>query len=264
VEIVLSDTFAGVTNRGRRHERNEDDLALGQPPAVPVLIVCDGVSSSNDAQRASAVAAETVRERLEQAVPLGAADAEETMRGAIDAANAAVCALTPAAHSTEADPPETTVVAALVRDGVAVIGWVGDSRAYWIDREQPAASLLLTHDHSWMNDMVDSGQMSEAEAQLDRRAHAITRCLGPSDDPEGSTPSVTVLPLPERRGFLLLCSDGLWNYAPDAAQIAALVREAPEDAVGIARSLVAWANAQGGRDNITVALLAVAAATLEV
>lgn len=259
--VTISPTFGGVSDRGKRHPINEDDMALalveraaGREP-ITILVVADGVSSSEDAHRASQVAAATVLALLVEGI--GEDDLSSVLVAAIAHANVAVNALVPTTPTATADPPETTVVAAVVRDREVTIGWVGDSRAYWI-ADSPGAdgpTRLLSHDHSWMNDMVESGQMSAAEAERDRRAHAITRCLGGSiDDLEGSAPSLLTFTLPpDCRGRLLLCTDGLWNYAPEAAALAALIAQSAQaDATEVAGSLVAWANAQGGRDNITV------------
>jgi serine/threonine protein phosphatase PrpC len=264
VEVKLSEGFAGVTDRGLRHKTNEDDFAIATLQAddgvtLSILVVCDGVSSSDRAQEASAIAATTTCAALKQSFKSGMENAEAKLGEAIAAANTAVCGLVVPASHTNREPPETTIVTAVVQDRTAVLAWVGDSRAYWIDGQSPEQSLLLTHDHSWMNDVVDSGQMTEAEAQQNRLAHAITRCLGVSDDPEGSSPSFATFSFPPAGGILLLCSDGLWNYASAPLPLATLVRDASttDGTLGIARTLISWANTQGGHDNITAVLLVI-------
>ena len=86
-------------------------------------------------------------------------------------------------------------------------------------------------------------------------AHTITRWLGP-DSPD-HTPMVTTQDV-TTPGWLLLCSDGLWNYASAAQELAdvftSVVEEVGTDVLPLSRALVDWANARGGRDNITVAL----------
>jgi serine/threonine protein phosphatase PrpC len=259
VELALAPHFGGVTDRGRRHPQNEDDFALAlemvDDKPVYILVVCDGVSSSENAQTASAAACATARDALLQAVRAGQSEPQEALAETIRAANRAVCTL-PYTPEGPKDPPETTLVAALVQNGVVTIGWVGDSRAYWFG---PEGDHLLTHDHSWINAMVDIGQMTAEEATQDAQAHAITRSLGLWEgaiSEEASEPSLITFALPSS-GCLLLCTDGLWNYAPQLEQIAALLRQTPEgtEAQTLARTLVAYANAQGGRDNITVALV---------
>jgi len=250
IEIVISPDFAGVSDRGLRHHRNEDFLALLlQQPDRRVLVVCDGVSSTTDADRASQAAAESAVRELARG-----RSAVINMEAAIAAAQKAVAGLSPN-KSLGAESPATTIVAAVVtQDGTATIGWLGDSRAYWIGEGEP---MQLTRDHSWLGEMVESGVMGEEEALKSSSAHAITRWLGadaPADSPEtlGAPVSTVVLSGP---GTLLLCTDGLWNYAPHPASIAKLVRSAQGDALAKARSLVDFANAQGGHDNITAVLL---------
>ncbi len=254
VELLLTPGFAGMTDRGKRHAINEDALALADVPGVgSVLIVSDGVSSAQRSEEASETAAQTARTVLEAALRDNSPDAAAAMKAAILAAHEAACTV-PYDPDQPKEPPGATLVAALVRGGLATLGWLGDSRAYWIG---PTESRLLTHDHSWVNAVVDAGEMSEAEALRAPEAHAITRCLGLLN---GDAPEPTVITVPmTASGWLLLCSDGLWNYAPQTEQVAELVRRVPagSDALAICRLLINYALSKGGRDNITVALLAV-------
>ncbi len=250
VEVALTPVFAGVTDRGKRHERNEDALALADMPeeaGTAILVVCDGVSSAQRADEASDAAAQTVCASLREAVRDGSQDSEAAMQAAILAAHHAASAV-PYEPEQPKEPPGATLVAALVRGGTVTLGWLGDSRAYWIGE---TSAMLLTHDHSWVNAVVDAGEMTEKDALKAPEAHAITRCLGPLNDgvPE---PSIRTVPLGS--GRLLLCTDGLWNYAPGTDQLAGLVRAADGDAVAVCRSLVEFALLKGGRDNITVAI----------
>ena len=254
VETALTPGFAGVTDRGKRHSSNEDALALADVPGSgSVLVVSDGVSSAQRSEEASEAAAQAACTALETALRGNSTDAGAAMREAISAAHQAACTV-PYDPDRPKDPPGATLVAALVRDGSAALGWLGDSRAYWIG---PAESRLLTHDHSWVNAVVDAGEMPEEEAIRAPEAHAITRCLGPLN---GDAPEPTIITVPmSAPGWLLLCSDGLWNYAPGAEQLAELVRLPPagSDALSVCRTLVEYALSKGGRDNITVALLSV-------
>ena len=251
VEALLSATFAGVTDRGKRHASNEDAQALALEGETAILVVCDGVSSSQRAEDASAAAAGAACESLRKSV-LDARDPETAMRAAIAAGHAAAC-LVPTDPAAPKDPPGATVVAATVRGQSVTLGWLGDSRAYWVTEE---GAVLLTHDHSWVNAVVDAGEMTEEDALKAPEAHAITRCLGPLNGDELGTspePSVRTVPL-TGPGRLLLCTDGLWNYAPTTAQLAGLVGS-DRDALTTCRRLVEFALASGGRDNITAALL---------
>ena len=258
LEIVLSPHLAGVTDIGKRHPTNQDDLALaaveeGAQPAV-IIVVCDGVSSAQNAEEASAVAAKTACDLLQLAAQQEDSDLDSAMAAAIEAAHKAVCAL-PYLAGAPKDPPAATIVAAVVRGGTATIGWLGDSRAYWFGADR---SAQLTRDHSWVNEAVDSGELTEAQALVSPLAHAITRCLGVMEGEDPATePTIGLVKfVPEGSGCLLLCTDGLWNYAPETEQIGTLLHAATgtEDVALAAGRMVAFANAQGGRDNITAAI----------
>jgi serine/threonine protein phosphatase PrpC len=229
-----------------------------------VLVVCDGVSSSTHADRASTIASRTTRDALAHFLRSGDIafeGAQSAMAAAIRAAHVAVCATPieqtkPASEGAPTAPPGTTIVAAIVFKRRIVLGWVGDSRAYWV---APSGAELLTRDHSWVNETVAKGEMTEAEAMVAPLAHALTRCLGPLEVGEEKIevvePEVRIRDLPGV-GDIVLCTDGLWNYYPRAPEVAAVVRAAGAGASAslIARCLVNHALSQGGGDNVSVAV----------
>ncbi|MBO3458306.1 protein phosphatase 2C domain-containing protein [Aetokthonos hydrillicola Thurmond2011] len=250
VETVLSPNLAGITDRGLRHHRNEDYVACAQIDSknAYVLVVCDGVSSSELPELAAKAAATSACRAVSAAIETqNFTSLEEVMQSAISAAMASVCAI-PYTKGTNGDPPSTTIVASVVVDRSVTIGWLGDSRAYWIS---PNQSRQLTKDDSWLNDVITTGEMTEAEARKSPHAHAITRWLG--EDAVNSEASIVNFDIPNS-GYLLLCTDGFWNYTTDIAQIDALVKS-DVDAVTVARSLVEFAVGSGGQDNISVAIL---------
>ena len=252
VEETLSPLCAGVSDRGLRHDRNEDRFSIVQVGEAYALVVCDGVSTTRKSEVASQAVATGVMEHLAAALRTGAVvDPVLTMRSAIAAGGSALAAVSPADGSE--NPPSTTVVAALVIHGEATIGWAGDSRAYWL---KPPAIQALTKDHSWVHEMVALGKMSEAEAEKAPQAHAITRWIGV--DAETTEEAELVLQPLQGPGMLLLCTDGLWNYAAAPEEMAKLVADCSHDnpaALTLAQRLAEFANAHGGHDNITVALL---------
>jgi serine/threonine protein phosphatase PrpC len=271
VEQAPLPELAGISDRGRRHPWNEDALSLGAerlgeagPEAVHVMVVCDGVSSARDAQHMAQLAAEVTRAHLLESSRTDLAP-ELAMRQAIAAAHTALMAApaapddTALADPTKSQAPGCTIVAAVVRAGQATVGWVGDSRAYRLDLDPPGCDLL-THDHSWFNEMVDTGRLSPEEAAEAPERNAITRCLGPLGvDAPGEGPEADVVACEVSPGqMLLLCSDGLWKYTEDPAELGALVGEAAARAplaLDISRHLIEFANARGGSDNITAAIL---------
>jgi PPM family protein phosphatase len=248
------EVVAGVTDRGRKHERNEDAMALGRvPDGTVAAVVCDGVSTSLAPQQASRAAADTALDVLLTST----APATERVHRAVSAAASAVAALGRPGYP---HAPSCTLVCALVHLGEITVGWVGDSRAYWLagaDAAEPAR--LLTVDHSWAVEMVAMGALDMDAALADPRAHAITRWLGAGGEPEPDVVTVR----PAGPGLLLLCSDGLWNYLPGAVELAeaalpVLARGGP---AAVARALTAIALDAGGRDNITVVAVPVGART---
>ena len=149
--------------------------------------------------------------------------------------------------------PSTTVVAAMVAGGQLVVGWIGDSRAYWIDEH---GVRQLTEDHSWQNQVVRAGVMTAEEAAKSPKAHAITRWIG-ADSQDDEAASVVAQTL-DGPGTLLLCTDGLWNYAATIEAMAELMASVGDrDAADVARELVRFALERGGADNVTVAVLQV-------
>ena len=246
---VKTPYLAGASDPGLSHKHNEDFFDLAEiNAATVVLVVCDGVSSSQTPELASKIAAETICQVITKAIEQGDSP-EQAIKSAIATALISICDL-PYNKSEQAEPPSTTLVTAIVQNGIATIGSLGDSRAYWISHQ---GSHQLTKDDSWLTDVVESGQMSAHQAQKSPLAHAITRWLG-ADAKEDAEPKIVIFPI-KGSGHLLLCTDGLWNYAPNAQDIATLVYRRPNlDACAISDFLIEFACSKGGRDNITVAI----------
>jgi serine/threonine protein phosphatase PrpC len=242
-----------LSDRGMKRSRNEDFAAVEVGEGWTVLVVCDGVSSSNHAREASEIAAQTACATLAhiaRAREMTGSQGLQAVTTAIRAAHAAVCA-----HKFEerqtGEPPGTTIVVALIARDKATIGWVGDSRAYWVTRD---GGEVLTRDHTWLNEAVASGDWTEQDAMLQPLSHALTRCLGPLEWGAAGTvePDVATRAF-DGPGMLVLCSDGLWNYFPSAAELARLV-DPTMGAVEASERLVNSALASGAHDNVTVAL----------
>jgi PPM family protein phosphatase len=252
IELQPAPNLAGVSDRGRRHHQNEDAIALSIiDDRTSVLVVCDGVSSSQHPELASQAAVTACLQAIEIALATGIEPALAITQG-VAAALTAV-ANVPFDPDAPDDPSSTTIVTAIVQNNLITIGWLGDSRAYWI---APAKSLQLTQDHSWLQDAIDSG-ISPAEAEKSPYAHAIVRWLGADVPADEAIPTISTFTIPAA-GYLLLCTDGLWNYAPDPAYLHHLIQQTTDpNPLSIARDLVRYANQQGGQDNITVGVLGV-------
>ena len=238
---------AAVTDRGRKHHRNEDAFALRVQAGQPLIaIVCDGVSTTVDPDQASQAAADTALATLVAGGDLSAAHA---------AAQAAVLGVTNVPPPPDLGWPSCTFLAGIVHGPVVHLGTLGDCRTFWLPATGDA--LTLTEDDSWAAEQIASGAQTAEEAYASPMAHTITRWLGRDADPSWA-PRLAQF-RPEGAGRLVLCSDGLWNYAETAPEIAAAAGEG--DALVVAKRLVDFANGKGGHDNITVVVIDIKEAT---
>jgi serine/threonine protein phosphatase PrpC len=252
----------GVCDKGIVHAANEDAMALSATAdgTLAVLVVCDGVTSAPHSDRAALAASRAACSHLSgMAVPPPGSVAAaisywtDAIQDATIEANSAAVGV---AHTLgdPAEAPSCTFVAAVVADSLITVAWCGDSRAYWLpDAGDPRQ---LTVDHSLGTELLAAGE-SRAQAEADPAFHTITRWLGA--DSVDHSPEVTSQSI-EGPGWLLVCSDGLWNYASALDEMAKLVSDrhstiGNDDPVPLASTLVDWANEAGGHDNITAALM---------
>jgi serine/threonine protein phosphatase PrpC len=247
VELNLG-LLAGVTDRGKRHQRNEDAMALATAETPSglhaIAVVCDGVSSSPRADEASLTGAQAAIRVLLTSMRRGE-DPEEASLAAVRQAHEAMTVL-----GTPALAPSATYISAVISSTDVTVCWLGDSRAYWLAGEQQ--SQRLTRDDSLAEELVVRGEMNEAEALASPQAHVITRWLGA--DVSRAQPHVTRF-TPPGPGVILICSDGLWNYQPDATGLAELALPlAATDPVSATETMLKFALDAGGMDNITVVL----------
>jgi len=242
--------LAGVTDKGLRHARNEDAMALATAESaggpVVIAVVCDGVSSSRRPDEASLAAVQAAVRVLLAGVRAGE-DLTETSKAAVAAAQQALAGLDEAGLG---DPPSATFVSAVMTTEQVTLCWLGDSRAYWLGSGTDAERL--TCDDSVAGEMVAAGLVSEDAAMALPGAHVVTGWVGANSP--AAPPHVATF-TPPGPGVLLLCSDGLWNYQPEAADLAGLALPgALTDLLGTAAALVRFALQAGGADNITVVL----------
>jgi serine/threonine protein phosphatase PrpC len=241
---------AGVSDRGLRHARNEDAMALAAAdgpggPAV-LAVVCDGVSSAPRADEASLVAARAAIGVLLS----GISDGRDPAVTAAAAARAGAASLASLAGPSGA--PAATYASAIVTAGDVTVCWLGDSRVYWLAADG-AGTRCLTTDDSLAEEIVAAGLATAEQAMELPQAHVITRWLGADlPDPEPHVARFT----PPGPGAVLVCSDGLWNYRQDAAGLAALAMPAAlSRPLAAAADLVRFAVDSGGMDNITAVLV---------
>ncbi|HYR61354.1 MAG TPA: protein phosphatase 2C domain-containing protein [Actinomycetota bacterium] len=257
---VEAGTMALVTDKGLRHHRNEDAGVLRAGTGFSVLVVCDGVSTTANPDQASEAAAGAFADLVEASLSghdPSPEDAAAALVEAVAAAQKAVLGVPQEEPGGYPQAPSSTLAAAVIIGEEMVTTNVGDSRAYWIDATDAGGSRQLSKDDSMAEAAIAAGESPET-AYARRDAHTITHWLG-ADAPE-ATPR-TQASLAAGPGFLLVCSDGLWNYyeSPESLRELILAGSAGvngETTLETARRLVEAAIAAGGHDNITVALTA--------
>jgi protein phosphatase len=246
--------YQAVTDVGRKRRGNEDSLFLN--PEQKLFVVADGMGGHAAGEVASKVAVEAINEFVcltggdeEITWPFGL---DETisydgnrLKTAIRHANRKVLEAT--RERAEYEGMATTVAAVLVDGDTANIGHVGDSRIYL---HSGGDFTLLTNDHSWVNEQIQSGVISADQARSHPLRNVVTRALGGRPDL-----AVDMQTRKMKAGdVLLLCSDGLTSMVSDP-DIGAILGAAQGDIERAAPALVSVANEHGGEDNITVVLL---------
>ncbi|MDS1271643.1 protein phosphatase 2C domain-containing protein [Lipingzhangella sp. LS1_29] len=254
---IASRYAAGVCDIGRRYRTNQDSLSVRSAPDRPLVaaVVCDGVSSSPKSEVAAQAAATAGTETLLAEFPSDA-DGHRATSAALSAAARAAAEI---ADSPNQAPACTYVSAVVAADNgtdptahAITVGWVGDSRAYWVSADPSTPSTVLTRDDTWAEYMVAQGALSEEEAHAAPSSGALVGWLGAdAEEINGHVTTVTA----RAPGALVLCSDGLWNYLPEAEQLAAAVPDAADDPLSAARAYTRIANEAGGRDNISVVVI---------
>ena len=239
--------LAGKSDVGRVRQENQDDYRAGELPGGAVwALVCDGMGGAKGGREASQGACNVIENFFqEQYAQCGAGQEEPFLKKALLYANRFV--FQKAAHEEALAGMGTTAVCALVRSGNVYLCHAGDSRAYLI---RDGKLTQLTHDHSYVQELVDCGTITEEEAEHHPQKNIITKALGVDYRLE---PEFTAAKL-KREDRLLLCTDGLTNMVPVEEMEELLAQGAFYD---LPDRLIEAANAHGGSDNITALLLAV-------
>lgn len=234
------------TDKGLVRAGNQDACCSGTYSEDSCwAVVCDGMGGANAGDVAAGLATEIIAERLTNSYRDGmsARSAENLLVTSINAANITVYDASREDKSLEG--MGTTVVAVVITEGAAVIAHVGDSRAYLLSSGK---LIRLTKDHSYVQTLLDSGKISQEEAEEHPYKNIITRALGIDEniDIDCSHPEFT------HDSVLLLCSDGLTNFVSEERIKEALLL--PED-TDKAQKLIELANRNGGGDNITAVVI---------
>lgn len=236
----------GNTDKGLVRKTNQDSYAMQTLPGGALLgIVCDGMGGEQGGNVASRNAVNITGQRVSSRYreDMDANSVRNMMLVAASVANTMVHDM--GQQNSALTGMGTTLVACLVKDGTAHLVHAGDSRAYVVSS---GGITQLTRDHSVVQMLVESGELTEDEARVHPKKNYITRAVGVAPQLEAEYNEYTLQP----GDTLVLCTDGLSN-AISEEELARTVRECePQQAV---QELTAAANAAGGYDNITVLLI---------
>ena len=245
----------GRTDIGQVREENEDSIRWYSDPEQPFayVVVADGMGGYSGGATASKIAADTLQQHLDELLSntFFACSPEQqqlmlraAMIDAIGNANQLII-------DTKKTRPQfsqmgTTLVTAAIWRDFLIVAHIGDSRAYLWNNY---GLQRLTRDHSVVQEMIDSGQLTPEQAQESQIRNHITRALGVSDQAE---PAINSWKLTED-ALLLLCSDGLTEYLDDHTIERVLATHRP--ALECVYRFIDDANRLGGRDNISAGIL---------
>jgi len=234
------------TDIGRIRIVNEDRVVIRETAeGKGFAIVADGMGGHQAGDVASQMAIDIIGRELEQSpLPETAERREALLRAVVKTANEQI--FTVASERDQYHGMGTTVVVAILHEDQISIGHIGDSRAY---RLNGSSFVQLTEDHSLVNELVRSGQITPEEASRHPHRNAVLRALGTEPEVELDVMHLEMVP----GDLFLLCSDGLSNMVDDE-EIANILRERT-DLDALADRLIQEALQAGGGDNVTVVLM---------
>lgn len=233
----------GMTDIGKKRKENQDCFGYTELDGITLLVVCDGMGGARGGSVASNLALDTFLSICERELTAELDDRQimNILSLAVSEANAAVFHL--ANENEELAGMGTTLVSALVTKNNIFITNVGDSRAYTVVSDELEQ---VSHDHSYVQLLVDMGTITPDEAENHPDKNIITKAVGTS---ESIRPDVDILES-ARPSYILLCSDGLSGMVK-RSDIKDVIVSSNEIEAKVER-LVALANENGGDDNITV------------
>lgn len=253
---TLGWTFGSGQSVGRMRDHNEDAIfsqatiisSQGKPIFMGLFIVADGMGGHANGELASRLAVRAVAEKMHQNYlqpsqfddqPINQNAIQKVLLDAVLSANQVV--------KKQVAGGGTTLTALLIIGDQYVTVHVGDSRLYFLGSDHTIKAL--THDHSYVQQLVDIGYLTQAEAELHPQRNILSMALGQL---EPLVPEVEGDIIPPS-GYFILCSDGLWGVIKESDIIQAVISGNIPSA--ICKNLIDLANQAGGPDNISVILI---------
>jgi protein phosphatase len=247
--------MVSLTHPGMVRAHNEDSVSC--EPACGLVVLTDGMGGYNAGEVASGIAVSVVsteiKHFLEDARPedideeTGEDVAVVLLRKNVQKANSSIYY---AAHSQpQYAGMGTTIVSGLFYDNRVAVAHIGDSRMYRLRDEELEC---ITRDHSLLQEQIDSGMISKADARISQNKNLVTRAVGIDEEVEAEIHVHEV----KRGDVYVLCSDGLNDMVEDD-DIADIVNTLKSNLPLMAKQLIQTANDNGGRDNVSVILVKV-------
>lgn len=239
--------FFSMTDPGRARDNNEDSVAFDEPTLTAVL--ADGMGGYNAGEIASGMATAFIKSELSRwLIEAGdgakAREVRRAMEICVDNANRSI--FNSANSNAHYAGMGTTLVVGVFREDKLVLGHIGDSRCY---RLRDGVLLQITKDHSLLQEQMDAGLITAEQAATSSIKNLVTRALGVD---ESVLLEVNEHPV-QANDLYLMCSDGLSDMIDDIAINRVVSTDMPLEQK--ARQLIDLANANGGRDNISVLLV---------
>ena len=237
--------IAGLTDVGRARTQNEDNLIEFDSPNGYVVAVCDGMGGENGGATASDLAVTIIKDILTNNT---FSTPQEAIVKACNAANQGI--LHRASSRPELGGMGSTCVIAIIQNDLIYYGWIGDSRIYYYTPNQGLEQL--SKDQSYVQTLVDNGEITPEEAECHPRKNEILNALGIE---EMTPPVICQEPIPVNAGgTLMLCSDGLSGMVPNFT-IERVLGQREKTPSQRCEQLINLANEAGGLDNITVQII---------
>ncbi|MGA0572090.1 Stp1/IreP family PP2C-type Ser/Thr phosphatase [Variovorax sp. VNK109] len=238
--------FCTNTNPGLARGNNEDSVTFDEPTRLGIL--ADGMGGYNAGEIASGMATTFIKSELSRWLAQAGrnANAREVRRAleiCVDNANRSI--FNAANSNPQYTGMGTTLVVGVFQDEKLTLGHIGDSRCY---RLRAGAFTQITRDHSLLQEQIDAGLITPEQAATSMNKNLVTRALGVEDSVQLEVNEHKV----EVGDLYLMCSDGLSDMVDDAGIAELLVSGASLEE--LATQLIDKANANGGRDNISVLL----------
>ena len=239
-------TIYGSSNIGMVRNDNQDSYLFDAPvDKFAYAVVCDGMGGPGGGKIASSIAVNRFSSAISQ---LHSTDSENTVKDtvklAIDSANEDI--LSKASSDDGYAGMGTTLVSAVIIDKTGYFVNIGDSRVYLMRDD---SIRRISHDHSAVQQLVDSGMLTESQARNHPNKNIITRALGVEKEAHFDFFTETL----KSDDIIILCSDGITNYIDDLEISFETLRQKNLECVP--QKLIELANSRGGADNSTVVLI---------